>query len=37
MANGLTSPSRVGLIEGGSDNNDALFLKKFSWRDFANL
>ena len=29
MANGLTSPSRVGLIEGGSDN-DALFLKKFS-------
>ena len=29
MANGNTSPSRVGLIEGGSDN-DALFLKKFS-------
>ena len=29
MANGDTSPSRVGLIEGGSDN-DALFLKKFS-------
>ena len=29
MADGLTSPSRVGLIEGGSDNN-ALFLKKFS-------
>jgi len=29
MANGNTSPSRVGLIEGGSDNN-ALFLKKFS-------
>jgi len=29
MANGDTSPSRVGLVEGGSDNN-ALFLKKFS-------
>ena len=29
MANGDTSPSRVGLIEGESDNN-ALFLKKFS-------
>ena len=29
MANGNTSPSRVGLIEGGADN-DALFLKKFS-------
>ena len=29
MANGNTSPSRVGLIEGGSDNNE-LFLKKFS-------
>ena len=29
MANGNTDPSRVGLIEGGSDN-DALFLKKFS-------
>ena len=29
MANGNTSPSRVGLIEVGSDN-DALFLKKFS-------
>ena len=29
MADGLTSPSRVGLIEGESDNN-ALFLKKFS-------
>jgi len=29
MANGQTNPSRVGLIEGGSDN-DALFLKKFS-------
>ena len=26
---GITDPSRVGLIEGGSDN-DALFLKKFS-------
>jgi len=29
MANGNTSPSRVGLAEGGSDN-DQLFLKKFS-------
>ena len=29
MANGDTSPSRVGLAEGGSDN-DQLFLKKFS-------
>jgi len=29
MANGQTNPSRVGLKEGGSDN-DALFLKKFS-------
>jgi hypothetical protein len=29
MANGNTSPSRVGLISGGSDN-DALFLKVFS-------
>ena len=29
MANGDTSPSRVGLVEGGSDNNE-LFLKKFS-------
>src|SRR5210317_1901554 len=29
MANGLTSPSRVGLVEGNSDNNE-LFLKKFS-------
>jgi hypothetical protein len=29
MANGNTSPSRVGLVEGGSDNNE-LFLKKFS-------
>ena len=29
MANGNTSPSRVGLIEGNSDNNE-LFLKKFS-------
>jgi hypothetical protein len=29
MANGNTSPSRVGLFEGGSDNNE-LFLKKFS-------
>jgi hypothetical protein len=29
MANGLTSPSRVGLVEGQSDNNE-LFLKKFS-------
>src|SRR6056300_775633 len=29
MADGLTSPSRVGLIEGESDNNE-LFLKKFS-------
>ncbi|MDB2505807.1 capsid protein [bacterium] len=29
MANGNTSPSRVGLVEGNSDNNE-LFLKKFS-------
>ena len=29
MANSDTSPSRVGLVEGGSDNQ-ALFLKKFS-------
>ena len=29
MADGLTSPSRVGLVEGNSDNNE-LFLKKFS-------
>ena len=29
MANGNTSPSRSGLISGGSDN-DALFLKVFS-------
>jgi len=29
MANGLTYPSRVGLVEGNSDNNE-LFLKKFS-------